>query len=193
MINRIADGVGISDATLRRVASDLKKPKIFSVVQTEDEAKQKQNALKAAGYNASYEKKGSYYNVLYSPLQKSFMQSLPDVKYRNFQTKTADGQNDKKYSFDDGSIWVVKDFDDGTYLVKEIDDNNEVVRQGKLKVANYITDTLNTAIINVLSHNDLIVTERLVHDIRHALVDNLVNSADFKDKVIKFASQNVDG
>jgi hypothetical protein len=53
------------------------------------------------------------------------------------------GRNDvfpEKYSFDDGSIWKVeKDEDGNEYLVKEIDDEENLVRTASGKSGNYVT------------------------------------------------------
>jgi hypothetical protein len=65
------------------------------------------------------------------------------------------GRNDtfpEKYDFDDGSIWKVeKDEDGNEYLVKEVDDEDNLVRVASAKTNNYITPSNFDDLAKVLS------------------------------------------
>jgi hypothetical protein len=158
------------------------------------------------GYQASYEKKGEYFNVYYSPETPKFkvdeavmkkFKGLGDNKYQAYDKTSIAGFYD--YGFDDGSIWTLKTYEDGQqYLVKEIngDDENDVVRFKKAssnEQKNTVSNTINNGnkyndllkklddkIVATLKENKCVVTEGLVSEIREKLIMGSFNESSKK-------------
>lgn len=204
VIKRISDEI-FDNETFTRIAKNLKKQnkKLFSVVNSEPEAKKVKNDLNVNGYQASYEKTGEYFNVYYSPEVPKFkadekilkdFKNLGNNKYQAYNKTSIAGVYD--YGFDEGSIWTLKTYEDGQqYLVKEIngDDENDVVRTKKASsneqkdmVSNTINNSgkykvllekLDKKIIATLKEGKCVVTDNLVSEIREKLIMNGFNNA----------------
>ena len=109
--------------------------KLFSVVGSDAKANELKQKLASNGYAVSVEQNGNLFNVFYSSqtpkikvtagVMNCFSQ-IGENAYKALQ-KLA-GIYD--YDFDDGSVWRIEKFEDGEYLVKEIngDNENDVVR-----------------------------------------------------------------
>lgn len=134
MISRIADQYDfISDECYEKLAKTLENKdnkKLFSVVSSEDEAKNIKNKLAKNGYNVSIEKHNDIFKILYSSEQPKIkatkealacFENVGNDKFKALQ-KIA-GVYD--YAFDDGSIWKIQKIDGIEYLVKEINDEND--------------------------------------------------------------------
>lgn len=134
MISRIADQYNfISDECYEKLAKTLENKdnkKLFSVVSSEDEAKEIRNKLAKNGYSVSIEKYNDMFKVLYSseqPKIKATRETLAcfeNVGNNQFKAlQKIAGVYD--YAFDDGSIWKIQKIDGIEYLVKEINDEND--------------------------------------------------------------------
>lgn len=183
MIKRVSDEIFDND-TFTRIAESMHKQskKLFSVVNSETEAKQVQHDLNVNGYQSMYEKVGKYYNVYYSPsapkfkvdenVLKSFT-NIGDNKYRAFGKNTVAGLYD--YDFDDGSIWTLKTYEDGQqYLIKEVQDDNEneVIRKKVAKKNNIINkDEFDESLSKFLRKQKIVVSSKLLSDIKQLIIN----------------------
>jgi len=183
VIKRVSDEIFDND-TFTRIAESMHKQskKLFSVVNSEAEAKQVQHDLNVNGYQANYEKAGKYYNVYYSPTTPKFkvdenvlksFQNVGDNKYRAYKKSTVAGLYD--YDFDDGSIWTLKTYEDGQqYLVKEVEDDNEdkVIRKKVASRNNIIkNDEFDASLSKFLQKKKIVVSSKLLSDIKQLIVD----------------------
>lgn len=205
MINRIADKFSsISDECFEQLAKVLENKdnkKLFSVVNSAEKANEIKKQLIANGYNVSIEKELNHFKVMYSseaPKIKvtastmSCFTPVGDNLYKSFQ-KVA-GVYD--YDFDDGSIWRIEKFDDGEYLVKEInsDDENDVVRTKTASLEQTFDDKVFKRIMKMFygDQTDEIIEDALKHkNLKHEFekilndkLDDAIQSSLVKNKFI---------
>ena len=180
MIRRVAD-CGFDDEVFVKLAQSMKQSerKLFSVASSETEAKKIQCELQMHGHNVEVEQDGEHYNVYYS-VSKS--QKKDSIEYTALQ-KTA-GVYD--YAFDDGSIWTLKTIDGEQYLVKNVDehDEDEVIRV-KTASENHkiIKDIIDESIMNILMKNKLVVSARLIDNIKKDIIAKLIKSNAVETKI----------
>ena len=174
MINRIADKfASISDECFEHLAEVLENKdnkKLFSIVNSEVKANDIKKQLIANGYNVSINKDKNMFKIFYSSSQPkikvtastmSCFNNIGGNLYKAFQ-KVA-GVYD--YDFDDGSIWRIEKFDDGEYLVKEInsDDENDVIRKKTASKNKSMNDDIFKKIMKMFygEHTDEIVEDAI--------------------------------
>lgn len=184
VIKRVAEK--LDDSTMKRIASAIKQNhnKLFSVVKSEAEAKEKVTDLQVNGYQANYVKTGSVYKIYYSTEPPKFANDNTPVQqnnmYANFSkaglTKCLEPKKET-YAFDEGTIWHVKEIDGVPYIVKEVAEDNEDNFLRKKATASAKTvqfkGELNVAIVQLLAKRNIIATERLVDEIK----DNVLSKA----------------
>jgi hypothetical protein len=191
MINRICDGVSLPEESFEQLAKTLSKlngMKFHTLTASKQEADEIASELKNQKKIVKVNKYNNIYNIYYCD------EKLKLASNQNYFTPIGNNffkANEKiagvyDYDFDDGAIWEVKHFDDGDYLVKTIqsDDENDVVR---LKTAN-----LNNDIISILKKNKLIVSEQLLTEIKNIVASkNISTKYDLEEEVKKYCSKVV--
>lgn len=144
MINR-NNQINISDDffnNIQKIISEQENKTLYSIA-TFEKAKQEENELKLKGYNVKIEPWLNEYKIyiidspsikLSDARKSKAFKKLAWGNYYAFQ-KQSDVNN--KYDFDDGSIWkVCKDENGEEYLIKEVNENEEVIRG----INDYIND-----------------------------------------------------
>ena len=187
MINRISDGISLPDEAFELLAKKLSRDngmKFHSVTALKEEAKQICSELKSNGLISKIEECNNLYKVYYSDSKLKF---ASNSNYFTFIGNNSYKPNEKiagvyDYDFDDGAIWEVKHFDDGDYLVKTIqsDDENDVIR---IKTAN---------IVSILKKNNFIVSEPLLNEIKQVVASkNITDEKDLEEEIKKYCSKVV--
>ena len=157
MIRRISDYSYIDDSAFEKIANVVNdSKKLIKIVEDEDHAQ-----IIAKNLQVNYDTKIEYINNNYyiyaMPKQRI---ALDEAKSSGFFKKIAYNQYQfnkqannplgwQHYNFDDGTIWKVMTASDGKeYLVKEIDKNNQIIRQPCEKIKNNLIITANKHIAN---------------------------------------------
>ena len=190
MVSRVISGVSfIPDEYFEKLAGHLNKDhkKLFSVVKDEQKAKELKEKLISQGYSAAIKPDGNVFHVLYSSktskikvtaYSMSCFTPIGDNLYKSIQ-KVA-GVYD--YDFDDGAIWRVEQFEDGEYLVKEInsDDENDIIRSKTASSVNVpaINDDIFIQIMKMFYGQ---YTDEIIKDI----IDNDILKKEFQKVVCK--------
>jgi len=184
-----------------KIAESMKQKqmKLFSVVNSEKEAMDIQSDLNGNGYQTKLEKKGSLYNIFYQPINHQQIPVTDDILKDHFKSlgdnrfqKTTAGVYD--YSFDDGSIWELKTFENGEqYLVKTVNDDNEdeVIRVKRASRDNILTieDEIEKQISNVLNRNKFIVSKQLIDNIKKDVIAKMINTSTVEEKIKEYCNQ----
>jgi len=199
LITRVSE-LNFNDEQLSCIAENFKKKqkKLFSVVNSEVDAKRVTNELKTNGYQAHYENDNDLFKIYYSSVPKIKMDnniitdfaSIGNNLYQAFNKQSLAGVYD--YSYDEGSIWKVQEIDGIKYLVKEIktEDENDVVRT-KTASANFNYDKLlENTIVEELKKQKFIVSQSLIANVKQALIKDI--SFD-REKISKMISKVVVG
>lgn len=202
LIRRVSDEI-FDDKAFTRIAETMHKNsrKLFSVVNSETEAQKIQKDLNVNGYQSSYEKKGEYYNVYYSPTVPKFkvdesilkqFENIGNNQYRAFEkpSKIA-GLYD--YNFDDGSIWTLKTYEDGQqYLVKEVqDDDEDTVIRKKATKAGLQKDVFTNKLNEILKKNHIVVTSKLLSEIKNQVLADMLDDVSVQKKITSFATKEI--
>lgn len=137
MIKRVSDYSGIDDKTFNYIKEVLdKKNTLIDIVDTEKEAINMQMELNVKGQKTEIIPYGNKFKIL--ACNKQDKVDLREAKNSGMFKKLAWGRyyftkenklGDKSYDFDDGSIWKVVKGEDGIeYLIKEMNNEDDVVR-----------------------------------------------------------------
>ena len=201
LIRRVSDDLAYDDSLFTKIAESMKKNqmKLFSVVNSEMEAEKIRNDLNGKGYLSKIEKTANLYNVFYEPVE-SRMEVTEDLLQNHFKNigknrfqKTTAGVYD--YSFDDGSIWELKTYENGEqYLVKTVDDENEdnVIRVKKANQSDIIKseDEIENAIKVILERNKFVVSKQLVSNIKKDIVAKLIQSSSVEESIKEYCQKD---
>ena len=174
MVTRLsADAAFLDDQGFEQLANALRqqREKLYTVTAFKAEAERTVRALEQRGYDARAVHTNGVYRVVYvnsSPrvrvadAQRHGLVRCNDGLYRAF-TREA-GLYD--YDFDDGAVWKVEKFDDGEYLVKVVDDDDEerVVRQASAETLNFVTP-MNYANTMRMFYGE--VSQQMLNDVEH--------------------------
>lgn len=194
MIKKISDISCFDDEGFNRLANALKQKngKLFKTTNTEIEAKNIKDNLIHQGYQSNIKMENDHYNVYYSSnLQKvkcddqtlkNFIQ-ISENKYNAFNKKVLAGIYD--YDFNDGSIWKVQNFEDGQYLVKDVnDDNEEKVIRGK---------TASVDDKNIVNENNIKNCLSAFYDksINENLYNDILNDVDSKKAIVGMLNKKI--
>lgn len=190
MIKRVAD-CGFDDDVFVKLAESMKQneKKLFSVASSESEADKIQKELQMSGHTIEVEQDGERYNIYYYTSEKK---ASDNIEYTAMQ-KTA-GVYD--YDFDDGSIWTLKTIDGEQYLVKNVDEDNEdeVIRVKTASKNHKITvDAVDESIIKILKKNKLVVSSKLVDNIKKDIISKVILNNSVEAKIKDYCTTQVKG
>lgn len=191
VINRISDGFSLSDEAFEQLAKKLSGNngmKFHSITASKEEAKNICSELKSNGLISKIDECNGLYKIYYTD---SKLKVASNIDYFTSVGKNLFRVNEKiagvyDYDFDDGAIWEVKHFDDGDYLVKTIqsNDENDVVR---IKTAD-----LNNQIVSILKQNNFIVSEPLLDELKEIIASkNIINHNDLEKEIKNYCSKVV--
>ena len=174
LITRLsADTACLDDQGFEQLAKalDKRRQRLFTVTGSRSRAEQTAAALNVRGYVAEVQDAEGAYRVVYTGdaprvrlADAASLGLIPcqDGLYRAF-TREA-GVYD--YDFDDGAVWKVQSFDDGEYLVKVVEDDDEerVVRQASTKLPSCVTGENYPSALRLLYGE---VSRQLLNDVEH--------------------------
>ena len=135
MVNRISTVDWLSDDDALRLASAVGQGlRLHSITTDVEEVRAVKRELEAQGHRVSVSSADGVYRVRYGdevrlPATRKVMACFTPVGVNAFSPASPEalrrlaGVYD--YEFDDGSIWRLEQYDDGEYLVKEVEDNDE--------------------------------------------------------------------
>ena len=144
MIKRHSDYSFLSDDAFQKIANVVNdQTKLVEITQDENRANALRRQLKLEGYDSVIEEHINGLHVLAKPQEKIALKAakqseqfkrVANGKYKFTKTASIHQANNplgiQHYDFDEGTIWkVVKAKDGKEYLVKELDENDQVIRQ----------------------------------------------------------------
>ena len=182
MITRLsADTACLDDRAFEELARVLTKQRVYTVTASADSAKRLAAGLNQRGYVTEVKPAPDGFRVLYTGDEPRIrvadagalgLRADRDGLYKAL-TREA-GLYD--YEFDDGAVWKVQSFEDGDYLVKVVDDEDEerVVWQAAASAPAVVTSANYVNALRMLYGE---VSAQLLNDVEHdaALRTALVN------------------
>lgn len=196
MIKRVSDYTGIDDKTFNYIKDVLdKKSTLIDLCDSEKEAISLQKELNVKGQKTKIVQHGNKFKVV---SVKQDRIDLREAKNSGMFKKLAWGRyyftkenklGDKTYDFDDGSIWKVMKGENGVeYLVKEVDNDEEVIRSDK----NYVNEDNYEKFASVLNMDTKpgSVMNMMVVSGMHKEIGKLIDSQLDKEISEKIAKNN---